>query len=267
MSHIKKLIIILAGLSCLMNEILSACVCNKEGSDYCLNCSEGKVITPKHPLTNEPSEVNLSPIGDKCWCSKQTVEPVALGETCPKHKTTTCNCESSDSGHFVDSSIYSKTFSTNIQDNSPSADPISVNLARKAGQAIAVPEAKLSYGFIQKPIEALPRTYYSTIQEENLFAHKNDVITLHKSLPIAVERESNDYLDMDDEEDDVTIDGTKNLRLTYKDLGYVTERFPNPKFRKVISSSPSSSSAHDSSYYQSKGNKKDNIYELDTYQK
>lgn len=62
---------------------MAACVCSEKGSDYCQSCQGPTVVRPK-PRYYEPSEVNLSPIGDNCWCSKQLIEPAQLPKTCGK---------------------------------------------------------------------------------------------------------------------------------------------------------------------------------------
>lgn len=91
-------------------------------------------------------------------------------------------------------------------------------------------------------------------------------------MPIEDGSQTDDYLDIDDDRDALANDRSKDLRLTYKQLGYVTERLPNPKFQRVFSSASSSSSsasssAHDSIYYGNQEYGKNMAYDLDTYQK
>lgn len=64
-------------------QLLAACVCSEKGTDYCQSCQGATVVRPK-PRYYEPAEVNLSPIGDNCWCSKQLIEPAQLPKTCGK---------------------------------------------------------------------------------------------------------------------------------------------------------------------------------------
>lgn len=116
------------------------------------------------------------------------------------------------------------------KDDSLPADPISVSLAIQAGKAIEVPEAKLAYGFVQKPIDGLPKIFISNVKEENLYALKNDVITLKKPMAPKPPPEE-DYPEPEDEEPAPEADDPP--ALTYKQLGYVAEQFKNPKFKQV----------------------------------
>lgn len=121
------------------------------------------------------------------------------------------------------------------------ADPISVSLAIQAGKAIEVPEAKLAYGFMQKPIDGLPKVYMSSVNEENLYALNSDVITLKKKTQGSNAKPAEDeYPDADDEEananDGGADDDDDQPRLTYKQLGYVAEEYKNPTFQEVSSS-------------------------------
>lgn len=64
-------------------QLLAACVCSEKGTDFCQSCQGPTIVRPR-PRYYEPSEVNLSPIGDNCWCSKQLIEPAQLPKTCGK---------------------------------------------------------------------------------------------------------------------------------------------------------------------------------------
>lgn len=120
------------------------------------------------------------------------------------------------------------------KDDSLPADPISVSLAIQAGKAIAVPEAKLAYGFVQNPIDGLPKVYISSVKEENLYALKNDVIVLKKATPHPKPKKpEEDYPDIDDEENAESDCDEVQPRLTYKQLGYVAEQYKDPPFAKV----------------------------------
>ncbi|XP_043063388.1 uncharacterized protein LOC122319751 [Drosophila ficusphila] len=233
----KLLLCLVMGMHCIQ-VLMAACVCSEKGTDYCAGCQGATVIRPK-PRYYEPSEVNLSPIGDTCWCSKQLIEPAQLPKTCGKTTTCkpTCSC-SSDSSYASSSdsgSVYGKIAyaAEATPDNSPAADPISVSLAAQAGKAISVPEAKLAYGFAQKPIDGEKKVVFSNVPEENLFKLKSEVITLKKRTYAAKEEEEEDYV-----EEEQAADEEEAPQLTYKQLGYITEQFKNPKFKK-ISSRPS----------------------------
>ncbi|XP_037932269.1 uncharacterized protein LOC119667058, partial [Teleopsis dalmanni] len=153
------------------------------------------------------------------------------------HKTPSCGCNNSpvyeDS---VPASSYPmpdvKYVSTKPKDDSPAADPISIGLAMKAGKSIGVPEAKLSYGFIQKPLDGLKKIYFSSVPEENLYKLKSDVITLKKRTQKPCAEEYEEEMVEEEEEND---EDEEQPHLTYKQLGYAAEEFKNPKFRKVSS--------------------------------
>lgn len=123
------------------------------------------------------------------------------------------------------------------KDDSYAADPISVSLAIQAGKAIEVPEAKLAYGFVQKPIESLPKVYISSVKEENLYAMKNDVITLKKATPSNTIPIEDEYPDLEEDAQAHADDDAEPPRLTYKQLGYVAEQYQNPTFEQVESAS------------------------------
>lgn len=131
------------------------------------------------------------------------------------------------------------------QDDSVPADPISVGLAVQAGKAINVPEAKLAYGFAQKPVDGQQKVFFSNVPEENLFKLKSEVITLKKRTYAAKEEEEEEYV----EEEEQQADDDEVPQLTYKQLGYITEQFKNPKFKKISSSKSYGSSASSSDSY------------------
>lgn len=131
------------------------------------------------------------------------------------------------------------------QDDSVPADPISVGLAAQAGKAINVPEAKLAYGFAQKPVDGQQKVFFSNVPEENLFKLKSEVITLKKRTYAAKEEEEEEYV----EEEEQQADDDEVPQLTYKQLGYITEQFKNPKFKKISSSKSYGSSASSSDSY------------------
>lgn len=145
--------------------------------------------------------------------------------------------------HINLDSIFHLYFRTGYvsQDDSLPADPISVSLAIQAGKAIEVPEAKLAYGYVQKPIDGLPKVYMSSVNEENLYALNSEVITLKKKVSTPNAKPADDeYPDPDDEEananDGGADDDDEQPRLTYKQLGYVAEEYKNPTFQEVESS-------------------------------
>lgn len=118
------------------------------------------------------------------------------------------------------------------QDNSPAADPISVSLAAQAGKAINVPEAKLAYGFAQKPVDGEKKVTFSNVPEENLFKLKSEVITLKKRT-YAKPEEEEEYAKEEEEEEQYAADDEEAPQLTYKQLGYETEQYKNPKFKRI----------------------------------
>ncbi|KAH8304701.1 hypothetical protein KR044_000705 [Drosophila immigrans] len=243
--------------------MMAACVCSEKGTDYCQSCQGPTIVRPK-PRYYEPSEVNLSPIGDNCWCSKQLIEPAQLPKTCGKKTPCkpTCGCQPTDSSS--DSSYTSSISSSydNIayaaeksQDNSPAADPISVGLAAQAGKAINVPEAKLAYGFAQKPVDGQQKVFFSNVPEENLFKLKSEVITL-KKRNYAAKDEEEEYIEEEEQEAAAGGDDDDEMpQLTYKQLGYITEQYKNPKFKKITSSKSSYSSSSSSDSYGKVGDK------------
>jgi len=93
-----------------------------------------------------------------------------------------------------------------------------------------VPEAKLAYGFAQKPVDGQQKVFFSNVPEENLFKLKSEVITLKKRNYAAKEEEEEEYIE---EEEQETSDDDDLPQLTYKQLGYITEQYKNPKFKKV----------------------------------
>ncbi|EDV46366.1 uncharacterized protein LOC6549697 [Drosophila erecta] len=243
----KLLLALVMGMHCIQL-IMAACVCSEKGTDYCQSCQGATVIRPK-PRYYEPSDVNLSPIGDNCWCSKQLIEPAQLPKTCGKTTPCkpTCSCQqiSSDSSYASSSSSGSAYGQIDYAaektvDNSPAADPISVSLAAQAGKAINVPEAKLAYGFAQKPVDGEKKVVFSNVPEENLFKLKSDVITLKKRTYATKQEDEEEYAE-EEQEQEQSSDDEEAPQLTYKQLGYITEQYKNPKFRKISSSSSSSS--------------------------
>lgn len=130
------------------------------------------------------------------------------------------------------------------QDDSAPADPISVGLAAQAGKAINVPEAKLAYGFAQKPVDGQQKVFFSNVPEENLFKLKSEVITLKKRTYAAkADEEEEEYV----EEEEQQPEDDEAPQLTYKQLGYITEQYKNPKFKKISSSKSSYGSSSTSS--------------------
>eukprot|EP00099_Drosophila_melanogaster_P000754 NP_001033837.1 chorion protein a at 7F [Drosophila melanogaster] len=241
----KLLLALVMGMHCIQL-LMAACVCSEKGTDYCQSCQGSTVIRPK-PRYYEPSDVNLPPIGDNCWCSKQLIEPAQLPKTCGKTTPCkpTCSCQqiSSDSSYASSSSsgsVYGKIdyAAEKIVDNSPAADPISVSLAAQAGKAINVPEAKLAYGFAQKPVDGEKKVVFSNVPEENLFKLKSDVITLKKRTYATKQEDEEEYAE-EEQEQEQSSDDEEAPQLTYKQLGYITEQYKNPKFRKISSSSSS----------------------------
>ncbi|KAH8387400.1 hypothetical protein KR093_006895 [Drosophila rubida] len=245
----KLLLSLLLALHCSQG-LLAACVCSEKGTDYCQSCQGPTIVRPK-PRYYEPSEVNLSPIGDNCWCSKQLIEPAQLPKTCGKKTPCkpTCGCQASgDSSYGSTSSSYDNIAyaAEKSEDNSPAADPISVGLAAQAGKAINVPEAKLAYGFAQKPVDGQQKVFFSNVPEENLFKLKSEVITL-KKRNYAAKEEEEEYVE-EEEQDNAGGDDDEMPQLTYKQLGYITEQYKNPKFKKITSSKSSYSSSSRDSY-------------------
>ncbi|XP_034490018.1 uncharacterized protein LOC117793742 isoform X2 [Drosophila innubila] len=250
----KLLLTLLLAMHCSQG-LLAACVCSEKGTDYCQSCQGPTIVRPK-PRYYEPSEVNLSPIGDNCWCSKQLIEPAQLPKTCGKKTPCkpTCDCQQ----HNGDSSCSGSSTSSissydNIayaaeksQDDSSPADPISVSLAAQAGKAINVPEAKLAYGFAQKPVDGQQKVFFSNVPEENLFKLKSEVITL-KKRNYAAKEEEEEYVE-EDEQETSNDDDDEVPQLTYKQLGYITEQYKNPKFKKVTRKSSYGSNYSSDSY-------------------
>ncbi|EDW51324.1 uncharacterized protein LOC6619815 [Drosophila sechellia] len=235
----KLLLALVMGMHCIQL-LMAACVCAEKGTDYCQSCQGSTVIRPK-PRYYEPSDVNLPPIGDNCWCRKQLIEPAQLPKTCGKTTPCkpTCSCQkiSSDSSYASSSSsgsVYGKIdyAAEKTVDNSPAADPISVSLAAQAGKAINVPEAKLAYGFAQKPVDGEKKVVFSNVPEENLFKLKSDVITLKKRTYANKQEDEEEYAE-EEQEQEQSSDDEEAPQLTYKQLGYITEQYKNPKFRKI----------------------------------
>ncbi|TDG41939.1 hypothetical protein AWZ03_011628 [Drosophila navojoa] len=81
--HASKLMLSLVLTLLCCQGLLAACVCSEKGTDFCQSCQGPTIVRPR-PRYYEPSEVNLSPIGDNCWCSKQLIEPAQLPKTCGK---------------------------------------------------------------------------------------------------------------------------------------------------------------------------------------
>ncbi|XP_034659153.1 uncharacterized protein LOC117895553 [Drosophila subobscura] len=251
MQACKLFISLLLAMHC-TQALLAACVCSEKGTDYCQSCQGPTIVRPK-PRYYEPSEVNLSPIGDNCWCSKQLIEPAQLPKTCGKTTPCkpTCSCQQSTDSYSSSSSSSSSygniAYSAEkTEDNSPAADPISVSLAAQAGKAINVPEAKLAFGFAQKPVDGVQKVHFSNVPEENLFKLKSEVITLKKPNYVAKQEEEEEYIE--EEEQQQSSDDDPTPQLTYKQLGYITEQYKNPKFKKISSSR----SSYASSSYASK---------------
>ncbi|KAH8416578.1 hypothetical protein KR222_010201 [Zaprionus bogoriensis] len=246
----KLLLTLLLAMLCAQS-LLAACVCSEKGSDFCQSCQGPTIVRPR-PRYYEPAEVNLSPIGDNCWCSKQLIEPAQLPKTCGKKPPCkpTCGCQQSVDSSYSSSSassIYNSIgyAAEKAQDDSAPADPISVGLAVQAGKAISVPEAKLAYGFAQKPVDGQQKVFFSNVPEENLFKLKSEVITLKKRTYAAKEDEE----EYEEEEEEQQQDDDEQMpQLTYKQLGYITEQYKNPKFKKINSSKSSYSSASSDSY-------------------
>ncbi|XP_030382263.1 uncharacterized protein LOC115629828 [Scaptodrosophila lebanonensis] len=229
--------------------LLAACtVCSAKGTDFCQGCQGATIVRPKVRYY-EPSDIALPPIGDNCWCSKQLIEPARLPKTCGKNKPCkpTCSCPSGDSSYGTVSNYDSIAYApAKPKDDTPPADPISVSLAVQAGKAINVPEAKLAYGFAQKPIDGLQKVFFSNVPEENLFKLKSDVITLKKRT-YKKQEEEEEY--EEEEEEAADEDEEPTSQLTYKQLGYITEQYKNPKFKKVVGRKSYASKSYGSKSY------------------
>ncbi|XP_075159099.1 chorion protein a at 7F [Haematobia irritans] len=220
-------------------KIDAGCVCSEKGDDFCAGCTERKFVRPKHRRTDDKPPLDVEPIGDKCYCTKKLIEPAVVPKALKKKP---CGCGTSSSSYeaiFNSGSADSYVHETKYvsKDDSIPADPISVSLAVQAGKAIEVPEAKLAYGFMQKPIDGMPKIYMSSVNEENLYALKKEVITLNKK--VATTKKVEDYPDAEEEEEnseDHNDEEDEQPRLTYKQLGYVAEQYKNPEFHEIGSS-------------------------------
>ncbi|XP_065363573.1 uncharacterized protein LOC135956898 [Calliphora vicina] len=233
----EKWFLIIAVIMAVTQQIHTACVCNAKGTDACAACSEIRVVRPKPKFGKKP-DIALPPIGDNCWCSKTMIQPASLPKPCPKLKKPPppCACQPAKPYSALPSIFNSPYVMPQmnyvpalLKDDSLPADPISISLAIQAGKAIQVPEAKLAYGFVQKPLDDLPKIFVSSIKEENLYALKSDVITLKKPLPPKPLEE--DYPEPEDEEP--APEEAEPPSLTYKQLGYVADQFKNPLFQEV----------------------------------
>ncbi|KAM8719065.1 hypothetical protein ACLKA7_011726 [Drosophila subpalustris] len=162
---------------------------------------------------------------------------------CQQNGDSSCSSSSYSSVSSYDNIAYAAEKSQD-QDSSP-ADPISVSLAAQAGKAINVPEAKLAYGFAQKPVDGQQKVFFSNVPEENLFKLKSEVITLKKRNYSAKEEEE-EYVE-EEEQEASNNDDAEVPQLTYKQLGYITEQYKNPKFKKVTKKSSYSSDSYGSS--------------------
>ncbi|XP_012158371.1 uncharacterized protein LOC101453991 isoform X2 [Ceratitis capitata] len=137
-----------------------------------------------------------------------------------------CGCSSAHSyaAYPLPDATYAKP-----TDNTVPADPISISLALQATKAITVPEAKLAFGFNQQPKDSMKKITFSNVPEENLFKLKKDVITYKKpkytTTPVSEEVYEHEPEDI--------VESVDSPKLTYQQLGYVTEKFKNPKFRQV----------------------------------
>ncbi|XP_011179966.1 uncharacterized protein LOC105210601 isoform X2 [Zeugodacus cucurbitae] len=292
----------------------AACVCHEKGVDYCTKCKEPTFVRPKPRYGYPNPELDLTPIGDKCSCSKLFVEPAALPKPCSSKKPpptySTCKCSAPSptpasyyppappsayeppssyeppkpSDYYKSSGDYYKSTGdyykpaplpppppipykssscgcssastipayplpdatyAKPKDSTVPADPISISLALQANKAIAVPEAKLAYGFAKKPIDSMKKITFSNVPEENLFKLKHDVITFKKPkltpAPASVEEEY--------EHEEVVETADAPAKLTYQQLGYVPEYFKNPKFRKIHTVYSDDYYSHEAGYH------------------
>lgn len=130
------------------------------------------------------------------------------------------------------------------KDSTVPADPISISLALQANKAIAVPEAKLAYGFVKKPIDSMKKITFSNVPEENLFKLKNDVIKFKKAkLTPATPSEEEEF-----EQEELVETADTPVKLTYQQLGYVPEYFKNPKFREITTVYSDDYYSHEAGY-------------------
>uniref|UniRef100_A0A034WFU9 Uncharacterized protein n=1 Tax=Bactrocera dorsalis TaxID=27457 RepID=A0A034WFU9_BACDO len=157
------------------------------------------------------------------------------------YKSSSCGCSSASTipAYPLPDATYAQP-----QDSTVPADPISISLALQANKAIAVPEAKLAYGFAKKPIDSMKKITFSNVPEENLFKLKSNVITFKKPkltpAPLSEEEEV--------EEEELVDTADTPAQLTYQQLGYVPEHFKNPKFRKVSTAYSDDYYSHEAGY-------------------
>ncbi|XP_067639848.1 uncharacterized protein Cp7Fa [Eurosta solidaginis] len=253
----KFLCCVLMSMMLFTLSVNAGCVCNEKGVDYCNKCKPPTFVRPK-PKPRPAyinAELELKPISDTCSCNKIFVEPAPLPKACNKSvpKPPTCKCSSAPckycspaplpppapaphkscgcgtSPAFPSYPLPAAAHAT-PQDNGIPADPISISLALQASKAVAVPEAKLAYGFAKPPIDSMKKITFANVPEENLFQLKSEVITFKKpALTPSPEEEEEPY-----EEEQVEA-ADQPPTFTYSQLGYEPEKFKNPKFRKVVS--------------------------------
>ncbi|XP_054728784.1 uncharacterized protein LOC129237851 [Anastrepha obliqua] len=253
----------------------AGCVCHEKGVDYCEKCKAPTFVRPQPRYAYKNPAFDLTPIGGTCSCNKVFVEPAALPKPCgkkppPPPKYPPCKCRSSQPPSYYSPSPPTPKYSPGSdyykpaplppappkpcgcayapavpayplpdltyakpKSNSIPADPISISLALQASKATAVPEAKLAYGFAKTPIDSLKKIALSKVPEEHLFQLKSEVITLKK--PSAAASPSSEE-EEEPEEEEAVESPDESPTLTYNQLGYVPEKFKNPKFRKISSS-------------------------------
>ncbi|KAL5279195.1 hypothetical protein ACFFRR_003672 [Megaselia abdita] len=203
----------------LVSQIDASCLCGAQGTDYC-SCSGVRPL----PRLIEKGISNLLPIGDKCYCGQQVVEPAVLPKPCACAKPT-CGCQSESEQSPV-------PYVEPVHDG-PAADPVSIGLAYNINMAkqFSVPESKLSYGFSKLPLNGLPKVSKSNVPEEKLWKLNNaNIIELRRTYSKPEEEE----FEEPEEEVDHSPDSPAPY-LSYGDLGYAPAAVKNPRFRSIVS--------------------------------
>lgn len=105
-------------------------------------------------------------------------------------------------------------------------------MALTASKNFAVPEAKLSYGPVATPLNAIQRIYFSNIPEEKLYALNAQIIEKKKTFPAPTKAELLAEALEEAEEEEAAVPAPAPY-LSYADLGYGPAVIKKPLFLRL----------------------------------
>lgn len=115
------------------------------------------------------------------------------------------------------------------------ADPLSISMALTAKKSFSVPEAKLSYGPLGTPLNALniKKIYFNNIPEEKLYGLNAAIIEVKKKFPTPTKAELLAEAIEEAEEEAAAAVPAPAPYLSYADIGYGPALYKKPMFMRL----------------------------------